>query len=240
MEGVSAWWSAEPGWWVEFGDTAGHVDSPEGVVEEFVVAAAQGDAVSDAGGAIIGPVHNVMDFAPAGGYRTSRKGASAVADNDRAADRGGHGVAGPPDVEGLTPGTEDDGDDLGVTRDAAGDVGVDRPTQPRVAVPIRPRSIARLTVTTTWGRSPPSVGRSPASNARWARSTRASASRCAAVRRSVSLSVAGRGAASGLSAARTISVASRSSHPTSSQPPSRSRKRRYRRVSGASWGRRPS
>jgi hypothetical protein len=114
VEGVSAWWSAEPGWWVEFGDTAGHVDSPAGVVEEFVVAAAQGDAASDAGGAIIGPVHNVMDFAPAGGYRTSRKDASAVADNDRAADRGGHGIAGPTDIEGLTPGTEYDGDDPAV------------------------------------------------------------------------------------------------------------------------------
>lgn len=68
------------------------------------------------------------------------------------------------------------------------------------AVPIRPWSSVRLMVTTTWGRSPPSVGRSPACSDRWARSTRASASRWGAVRRSISVSVAGRGAASGLRA----------------------------------------
>ena len=105
VEGVSAWWAAEPGWWVEFWDTVGHVDSPAGMVEEFVVAAAQGDAVFDAGRAIIGPVQNVMNFAPASRYRTARKGASTVPDNDRAADRGRHGIAGPPDVEGLTAST---------------------------------------------------------------------------------------------------------------------------------------
>ena len=129
VEGVSAWWAAEPLWWVEFWDTFGHVDSPAGMVKELVVAAAQRDAVSDAGRAIIGPMDNVMDFAPAGRYRTPGKGAPGVPDNDCSADRGGHGIAGPPDVEGLTPGTEYDGDDVGVTRDAAGDVGVDRPTQ---------------------------------------------------------------------------------------------------------------
>jgi len=101
------------------------------MVEELVVATAQDDEVSDAGRAIIGPMDNVMNFAPAGWYRTPGKGASAVADNDCSVDRGGYGIAGPPDVEGLTPGTEYDGDDVGVTRDAAGDVGVDRTTQPQ-------------------------------------------------------------------------------------------------------------
>lgn len=45
-----------------------------------------------------------------------------------------------------------------------------------------------LTVTTTCGRSPPSVGRSPLVNARYASSTTASASRCAAERKSTSTS----------------------------------------------------
>jgi hypothetical protein len=84
------------------------------------------------------------------------------------------------------------------------------------ADPIRPCSTGSLTVTTTWGRSPPSVGSSPLLNARWASSTKASASRYAASRRSTSTSVTGRGAASGLNAERTISAASRSSHPASS------------------------
>jgi hypothetical protein len=38
------------------------------MVEESVVAAAERDAVFDAGGTIVGPVDDVMDFAPAGGY----------------------------------------------------------------------------------------------------------------------------------------------------------------------------
>ena len=49
-------------------DTANHVYSPVGMVEESVVAAAERDAVFDAGGTIVGPVDDVMDFAPAGGY----------------------------------------------------------------------------------------------------------------------------------------------------------------------------
>ena len=131
VEGVLAWWSAEPWWWVEFGNTAGHVDSPAGMVEELVVATAQGDAVSDAGRAIIGPMDNVMNFAPAGWYRTPGKGASAVADNDCSADRGGYGIAGPPDIQGLTAGTQHHRNNPRITRDAASDVGVDRTTQPQ-------------------------------------------------------------------------------------------------------------
>ena len=62
---------------------------------------------------------------------------------------------------------------------------------------------------TTCGRSPPSVGSSPSFKARAASSTRASASRCAVVRKSISVSVVGRGAASGLSVQRRIPAASR-------------------------------
>jgi hypothetical protein len=90
---------------VEFWDTAGHVYSPAGMVQESVVPTAQGDAVSDAGGTIIGPMDDVMYFAPAGWYRTTGKGASAVPNNDRTADRGGNGVAGAPDIKWFTSGT---------------------------------------------------------------------------------------------------------------------------------------
>jgi hypothetical protein len=40
VEGVAAWWAAQPGWWVEFWDAGGHVDSPVRMVDESVVAAA--------------------------------------------------------------------------------------------------------------------------------------------------------------------------------------------------------
>jgi hypothetical protein len=75
------------------------------MVEESVVSTAQCNTVFDAGGTIISPMDNMMNFTPAGWYRTPGKGASAVANNDRPADRGGYGVAGAPDVERLTPGT---------------------------------------------------------------------------------------------------------------------------------------
>ena len=69
---------------------------------------------------------HMMNIALAGWYRTPGKSTSAIADYHCAADRRGHGVAGAPDVQRLTPGTEHHRDDLRVARDAAGDVGVDR------------------------------------------------------------------------------------------------------------------
>lgn len=45
VEGVGAWWAAQPGWWMELWDSVGHLDSPGGVVEESVVSAAERDAV---------------------------------------------------------------------------------------------------------------------------------------------------------------------------------------------------
>jgi hypothetical protein len=53
---------------MELWNTAGHLDSPAGMVDEPMVATAQGDTVPDAGGAMIGPMSHVMNFAPAGGY----------------------------------------------------------------------------------------------------------------------------------------------------------------------------
>ena len=129
VEGVSAWWAAEPLWWVEFWDTFGHVDSPAGMVEEFVVAAAEGDTVSDASGTFIGPVQNMMNFAPTGRYRTPGKSAPAVSDEHSATDRGRHSVAGPSEIQGLTAGTQHHRNDPRITRDAAGDVGVDRTSE---------------------------------------------------------------------------------------------------------------
>ncbi|MFY9808396.1 MAG: hypothetical protein WAK86_14150, partial [Pseudonocardiaceae bacterium] len=70
VEGVAAWWAAEPRWWVELRDTADHFYPPAGMVEEPVVAAAECNAVVDAGGAVINPMDKVMNFAPVGRYRT--------------------------------------------------------------------------------------------------------------------------------------------------------------------------
>jgi len=40
VEWIAAWGIAQPGWWLEFWDTGGHLDPPVGVVEESVVAPA--------------------------------------------------------------------------------------------------------------------------------------------------------------------------------------------------------
>ncbi|MGH3546876.1 MAG: hypothetical protein ACRDQU_01865, partial [Pseudonocardiaceae bacterium] len=37
VEGVAAWWPAEPGWWVELWDAGGHVDPPVGMVDQSVM-----------------------------------------------------------------------------------------------------------------------------------------------------------------------------------------------------------
>lgn len=99
------------------------------MVEEFVVAAAEGDTVSDASGTFIGPMDAMVNIAPTGRYRTPGKSAPAVSNTDGAADRGGHGVTGASDVQWLTAGPQHHRNDPGVTGDAAGEVGVDRTTE---------------------------------------------------------------------------------------------------------------
>jgi hypothetical protein len=51
---------------MELWDAADHVDLPVGVVEESVVSAAERDAVLQAGWAVVVPVDDVVDVAPAG------------------------------------------------------------------------------------------------------------------------------------------------------------------------------
>jgi hypothetical protein len=53
---------------MEFWNAAGHLDSPVGMVQESMVAAAQCDTVSDAGGAVVSPMDHVMNIAPASWY----------------------------------------------------------------------------------------------------------------------------------------------------------------------------
>ena len=129
VEGVVAWGFAQPWWWVELWDAAGHVDSPVGMVDESMVPPAERNTVSDAGRAVVDPMDHMVNVAPAGWYRTPWKGTSAISNDHCAADRGGYRVAGSSDVERLTLTAQHHGDDPGVAGDAAGDVGVDRAAQ---------------------------------------------------------------------------------------------------------------
>ncbi|MGB8961201.1 MAG: hypothetical protein WCC38_04495 [Pseudonocardiaceae bacterium] len=74
VQGVAAWWAAESGWWVELRDTVDHFYPPAGMVQESVVATAERNTIINAGGAMISPVDKVVNFAPAGRYRTTWKG----------------------------------------------------------------------------------------------------------------------------------------------------------------------
>jgi hypothetical protein len=133
-----------------------------------------------------------------------------------AADRGGEGAGGACHVQWFTPGTQHYWDNP-ASRASRRVVSVlIGPPKAGWAVLIRPCSTGRLMVSTTWGRSPLSVGSCPSLSAGAARSMRASASGCAAVRRSIAVLVLGWGAAGGLRAWRRISVVSRLSYPVCS------------------------
>jgi hypothetical protein len=95
------------------------------VVGESVASAAERDAVGEAGGAVVDPVHDMVDVAPASRYCTSGKRTPAVAKKHRAADRGGHGAGGPADIQRFTPGAQYHRDDFRIAGESAGDVGVD-------------------------------------------------------------------------------------------------------------------
>ena len=103
-----------------------------------------------------------------------------------------------------------------IRRAAAAEIGPPEASSPGVT-PDSPTFATRpssLTSTDTCGRTACPAGMvSPASRARRANSTNASAIRCPPVRRSGSPSAAGAGAASGSSAARTIAADSLSSWP---------------------------
>ena len=78
VEGITAWESAQPGWWVEFWNTAGHLDPPVGMVDESMVATAQRNAVRDAGRAFVGPMYDMVNFAPTGWYSASWESTPAI------------------------------------------------------------------------------------------------------------------------------------------------------------------
>lgn len=133
MEGIGARGAAEPGWWIKFWDSAGHLDLPGGVAEEPVVSAAERDTVLQAGRAVVDRVHEMVDVAPASRYCTPGKRTPAVAEKHRAADRCRHGAGSPPYVQRFTPGAQHHRDDPRITGEPAGDVGVDRATEGQVS-----------------------------------------------------------------------------------------------------------
>jgi hypothetical protein len=96
---------------------------PGGVVEDPVVVAADQHEVVQGGGAVVGPVSEVVGVAHHGWAGAGGEGAVVVAGDQGVPDRDGHGAGGTADVEDLTTGTEDHGDDLGVTGQPAQDPG---------------------------------------------------------------------------------------------------------------------
>src|SRR3954453_12460232 len=88
---------------------------PGGVVEDPVVVAADEHEVVQGGGAVVGPVPEVVGVAHDWWSGAGGEGAVVVAGDQGVPDRDGDGAGGAADVEDLTPGAEDNGGDLAVT-----------------------------------------------------------------------------------------------------------------------------
>jgi hypothetical protein len=78
VQWVAAWRAAQPRWRVEFGEVIGHVDAPVGMVQQPVVAAAQGYTIGETGRAVVNPVNTMVNITPAGRDSTSGKGAATI------------------------------------------------------------------------------------------------------------------------------------------------------------------
>ena len=71
--------------WADVWGAVSHADVPAAGVEVAVVVPAEEDAVVGVGGAAVGVVSDVVDFAPCGGDGAAGDDAAAVAERDRAA-----------------------------------------------------------------------------------------------------------------------------------------------------------
>jgi hypothetical protein len=162
MDWIAARGSTQPGWWVELRNAAGHVDAPVGMVQQSVVTAAECHTVGEAGSSSLGPMNNVMNVAPAGRDSTARKGAAAVAQDHRTANRCRHDAAGTPDVERFTTEPSTTGmisASQAMRRAVSALIG---PPSAINAEPMRPWSTGKLTVTTTCGALATFGGKFPA------------------------------------------------------------------------------
>lgn len=74
---------------MELGNVVPYVDAPVRMVDQAVMVAAQRNTIVDAGGAVVGPVDNVVDVAPAG-----RHDAATITQDHCPANRRGDGAAG--------------------------------------------------------------------------------------------------------------------------------------------------
>src|SRR5690242_14234773 len=87
------------GWWVHRGLATRDRDGPAGVVGEVVVGGAEQGEVGQVGGSAVGPVADVVWFAPGGWAVAGRADAAAVAESEGFALGGAGGAAGAAEVE---------------------------------------------------------------------------------------------------------------------------------------------
>ncbi len=92
-------------------------------VDGGVVALAEECGVGGVGGAVVGPVADVVGSGPRGGCGAAGPGAAAVAEPEVAALGAGEEAGDPPEGEGFVLGAEDVGDERGVAGEAAEGVG---------------------------------------------------------------------------------------------------------------------
>lgn len=114
------------GWGFEPCHAGVHGDGPAFFVDDVVMVAAQQGAVVGSGGAAVGPVVDVVGFAPRRGDSAIGEGAALVAGGDGFADVGREHPGGAADVQDAAVAAEQDGDDVRVAGDLADDRGMDR------------------------------------------------------------------------------------------------------------------
>ncbi len=127
----------------------------------------------------VGPVDHVVGVAPGVGSGAGRESAPLVPERHRPGRK-------PAETTGVRRPTSRGSEEPPVAGETAPTWSSShRPDTAQSPPPVWPLRRARTsTVTVTWGRSPPTVGRSELSRYRWASSHRASARRRAGVRRS--------------------------------------------------------
>src|SRR6476620_369707 len=136
----------EVGWRDEPGDAVAGLDGPLFFVDQVVMVGTKECSVVCAGGAAVGPVGDVVGFAPGGGDGAAGEGAALVAGGDGFADVGREDAAGAADVEDSAGGAEEDGDEVCVAGDFAAGGGGDGSGEhhrPRAHARARPARAAR-------------------------------------------------------------------------------------------------
>ena len=131
---------------------------PLGGMDLPVMDTAQHHQVVQVGGSAVGPLDDMVDFAPGRWSVTARVGASAVAGLHRPPQCGWDGAGGAADIEGLPGAVQDDRDDVASQHSRRSDSGVGVSPKSRQAAAGPVLQVLQVHDDRTCGRRPPTSG----------------------------------------------------------------------------------